>query len=82
MKPIIPDKEAKIIDSYNKKKLGQLKKRRNLRKTKIFVSRARFFARILCIGLKKEETSARQKYLYQEPGFLRVFFVLGFLYGF
>lgn len=51
MKTISQDRETQIIDSYNKRKLGQLKKRRELRKTKILLMRARFFARIFFIML-------------------------------
>jgi cell division septal protein FtsQ len=51
MKTISPDRETQIVNSYNKRKLGQLKKRRELRKTKIFVARVRFAARILSIAL-------------------------------
>lgn len=51
MKTLSPDKEAQLIKSYNKRKLGQLQKRRNLRKTKIFMARSRFFLRILSIVL-------------------------------
>lgn len=51
MKTISSENEPQIINSYNKRKLGQLKKRRNLRKTKILVARFRFFARIISIGL-------------------------------
>lgn len=51
MKTISPDKETQIVNSYNKRKLGQLKKRRELRKTKIFMARSRFFARIIAIAV-------------------------------
>ncbi len=51
MNIISNDKETKTINSYNKRKLGQLKRRRELRKTKILLSRARFFARIVAIIL-------------------------------
>ena len=49
MNQISPDKETQVINSYNKRKLGQLKKRRELRKSKIVLTRFRFFARILAI---------------------------------
>jgi len=49
MKSIVPDKETQIVNSINKKKLGQLKKRRELRKTKIFMSRIRLLLRLIFI---------------------------------
>ena len=51
MKTISPDSESQIINNYNKRKLSQFKKRRNLRKTKIFRENIRFWARIFSIGL-------------------------------
>jgi cell division septal protein FtsQ len=48
-KPISPDRETQTINSYSKRKLGQLKKRRDLRKTKISMVRFRFFARVIAI---------------------------------
>jgi len=51
MKTISPDRESQIIDNYNKRKLSQFKKRRNLRKTKILRENIRFWARIFSIGL-------------------------------
>ena len=51
MKTVPESREDQILDSYNKRKIYQLKKRRDLRKTKIFMSRLRFFARIVAIIL-------------------------------
>ena len=51
MNTISESKEDQILNSYNKRKIYQLKKRRDLRKAKIFISRLRFFARIASIVL-------------------------------
>lgn len=44
-------KEKQIVDSYNKRKINQLKKRRDMRKTRILFVRLRYFARIISILL-------------------------------
>lgn len=49
MKTISQNRESQIIDSYNKRKLGQLRKRREMRKTKIKLARFRVLARVVSI---------------------------------
>jgi len=49
MKTMPTDKENQNVDSYNKRKLGQFKKRRQLRKTKIVRENIRFWARIFSV---------------------------------
>jgi len=49
MKIVSADKENQSADSYNKRKLDQFKKRRQLRKTKILRENIRFWARIFFI---------------------------------
>jgi len=51
MKPISPDRESQIINNYNKRKLDQFEKRRQLRKTKIFMENLRFCVRWIIRGL-------------------------------
>jgi len=49
MDTISQDTEARLIESYNKKRMGQFKKRRELRKTKIFREKLKAFFRLIYI---------------------------------
>jgi len=49
MDTISQDTEDRLIESYNKRRMGQFKKRRELRKTKIFRQKLRAFFRLIYI---------------------------------
>lgn len=51
MKSVTPDKESQIVSNYNKRKLDQFEKRRQLRKTKIFMENIKFCSRWIVRGL-------------------------------